>query len=60
MAPIRCRHPKCLNTHKNVSGYCAEHIEQHVRHQQHLHEGRACSDPHLVEEYSNINLLKVI
>lgn len=50
MQPYKCRHPGCDTTHKSTTGYCAEHVGQHARRPVVAHEGRACSDPHLIEE----------
>lgn len=60
MQPTKCQHKGCKAKHKNPTGFCAEHAADADRQRVAAREGRRCSDPHLIEEYSNIHFPKVI
>jgi len=52
MQPLKCRHKGCKNTHKSSTGYCADHVEEGVRHEIRVPKGGRVGSPLLQEEYT--------
>lgn len=46
-----CLSAKCKNRHKSDGDYCAEHAHLERKQTMAWPRIRACSDPHLAEEY---------